>query len=87
MPLQRKNRNRNALRSSGKADQLMTRNKCSKKTTTSDLSAQSAALAQFAAESLVAAERLQVKRKRVLNFTLDVSDREMAAKLHGFPPH
>lgn len=61
----------------------MTRKKQPKKTSSSDLSARSVALAQFATETLLAAEQLHVKRKRIPNFTLDVFEREMAAELPG----
>lgn len=50
-----------------------------KKPTTTDLSAQSVALAEFAAKALVAAEQLQIKMKAVQDFTLDNSERAIAA--------
>ena len=52
-----------------------------KKDTKVDLTEQSVALAEFAAKALVAAEQLRVKKKVVEGFSLDLSEREIAADL------
>jgi Plasmid pRiA4b ORF-3-like protein len=54
-----------------------------KKPTTTDLTEQSVALAEFAAKALVAAEQLGVKKKVVDGFSLDDSERAIAADLPG----
>ena len=54
-----------------------------KKPTTTDLTAQSVALAEFAAKALIAAEQLGIKKKVVTDFTLDNSERAIAAELPG----
>jgi hypothetical protein len=54
-----------------------------RKQTSTDFTAQSVALAEFAANALVAAEQLQVKKKAVQDFTLDSSERAIAAELPG----
>jgi hypothetical protein len=54
-----------------------------KKPTTTDLTDQSVALAEFGAKALVAAEHLGVKKKPVQDFTLDVAERAIAADLPG----
>ena len=54
-----------------------------KKPTTTDLTDQSVALAEFAAKALVAAEQLNVKKKPVQDFSLDNSERAIAADLPG----
>jgi len=46
-----------------------------------DLTTQSVALAEFAAEALVAAEQIGIKKKVVQDFTLDLSERAIAADL------
>lgn len=53
------------------------------KPTAADLTAQSVALAEFAAKALVAAEQLAIKNKPVEDFTLDHSERAVAADLPG----
>ena len=45
------------------------------KPTTTDLSAQAVALAEFAAKTLVAAEQLGVKKKSIQDFPLDEAER------------
>ncbi len=54
-----------------------------KKPTSTDLTGPSAALAEFAAEALVATERLGVNKKVVEGFSLDDSERAIAAELPG----
>jgi hypothetical protein len=52
-----------------------------KKPATPDLTEQSVALAEFAAKALIAAEQLGVKKKIVDGFSLDDSERAVAAEL------
>lgn len=52
-----------------------------RKTTTTDLTAQSVALAEFAAKALVAAEQIGIKKKPVESFPLDHAERAGAAEL------
>lgn len=54
-----------------------------KKPTAIDLTEQSVALAEFAAQALVAAEQLAIKKKVVDGFYLDDSERAIAADLPG----
>ena len=54
-----------------------------KKPATTDLTAQSVALAEFAAKALVAAEHMAIKKKVVDGLTLDDSERAFAAELPG----
>jgi len=54
-----------------------------RKTTTTDLTAQSLALAEFADNALVAAEQLGIKKKPVQDFPLDEAERVIAAALPG----
>jgi hypothetical protein len=54
-----------------------------KKPVTTDLTEQSVALAEFAAKALVAAEQLGAKKKVVDGFSLDDSERAIAADLPG----
>jgi hypothetical protein len=54
-----------------------------KKPATTDLAEQSVALSEFAAKALVAAEHLGVKKKFVNGFSLDDSERAIAADLPG----
>jgi len=51
------------------------------KPTTTDLSAQAVAPAEFAAKTLVAAEQLGVKKKSIQDFPLDEAERAIAADL------
>lgn len=53
------------------------------KTTDTDLSAQSVALAEFAAKALIAAEQLGVKKRVVDGFSLDAAECVIAADLPG----
>lgn len=54
-----------------------------KKPTSTDLTDQSVALAEFAAKALVAAEQLSVKKKPIQDFPLDEVERAIAADLPG----
>ncbi len=54
-----------------------------KKPITTDFTAQSVALAEFAAKALVAAEQLAIKKKVVDGFALDEAERALAADLPG----
>lgn len=54
-----------------------------KKSTPTDLTAQSVALAEFGAKALVAAEQLRIKKKAVEGFPLDEAERAIAADLPG----
>lgn len=58
----------------------------SKKTTNTDLTQQSLALAEFAAKVLVAAEQLAIKKKVVAGFSLDKGERAIAAELPDITP-
>lgn len=54
-----------------------------RKPTSTDLTDQSVALAEFAAMALVAAEQLSVKKKPIQDFPLDDAERAIAADLPG----
>ena len=54
-----------------------------KKPTTTDLTDQSVALAEFAAKALVGADQLGVKKKPIRDFPLDEAERAIAADLPG----
>lgn len=53
------------------------------RSTDTDLSAQSVALAEFAAKALIAAEQLGVKKRVVDGFSLDAAESVIAADLPG----
>jgi len=55
-----------------------------KKSTTTDLTAQSAALAEFGAMALAAAQQLHIQKKPVVDFPLDAAERAIADTL-GIP--
>ncbi|AMV32063.1 Plasmid pRiA4b ORF-3-like protein [Pirellula sp. SH-Sr6A] len=54
-----------------------------KKPTNTDLTDQSVALAEFAAEALIAAGQLQIKKKTIVDFPLDEAERTAAADFLG----